>query len=231
MTKKPPPSLHEKLVDQFRERDASDPEMDALSGALAACRAAAERALDTTEKILGNQLRTAEANAREARDVGHHLQQAALKRVDAARTRAQAEIDRIETSTSAPPEPRTASAVAVESEIRSALSRMSHDERAKAIADALERGDDSVVGAALRGPTMLTGLGEAEREARRHQWRQKKFPSELARLVRLRKSVEAMERGGSLLMNFVDGLTNSEAVRLAEASENLAREAAEAARA
>jgi hypothetical protein len=179
---------------------------------------------------MANRMGTTEANAREARNVGHQLSQSALKKVDSARASIEREIGRIQAAMSGPPEPRTPSAIAIETEIRGALSRMSREDRARTINDAIQRGDESVVGAALRGPSLLTGLGDAEREARRAQWFEKKFPRELDRMGRLSRARDAADRASQSLINFVASLTDAEAVRLAEESEREAREAIAAAR-
>jgi hypothetical protein len=149
-----------------------------MHGAMIRAREAAEHALDAQQKIMGNVMRTPVANMREARKVTFdHFEQAA-KKIDAARDRAEREVARIEAETSAPPEPKHVSGTMLEAEIRSALAAMKSEARTAALIAAVEKGDDQTLGAALRGPTLLTGLSEAEREALRLKWRQKHFPGE-----------------------------------------------------
>jgi hypothetical protein len=164
-------------------------------------------------------MKTEMACQRAAREVSFQHFDGAAKKLDAARERAKREIERLEAETSGPPEPKHVSGSMLEAEIRSALAAMKPADRAKALSEAVEQGDDLVLGAALRGPRLLTGLGAAERDMLRHKWRARHFPAEIERAQRLKAAVADLDRGGTLLLGFIGGLTDGEAIKQAEAAE------------
>jgi hypothetical protein len=182
-------------------------------------REAAEHALDAHGKIMGNTMRTQIANMRESRKVSFQHFENAAREMDKARARAEAVIAKIEAETNAPAEPKGVPDAMLRAEIRSALAAMPQDKRSKAVFQAVEDGDDDVVGAALTGPVLLTGLGVAEREAIRDRWRRKRYPDQVERATRLRAALADLDRGGSLLLQFISGLTDGEAIKQAEQAE------------
>lgn len=90
---------------------------------------------------------------------------------------------------------------------------------------AIERGDDAVIGAVLRGPAFLTGLSEAELAVRQSTWRRIRFPEEFNRENRLKKAMEATEAAGRSFLTFVKSVADGEAARLADAAQQRARAA------
>ena len=54
--------------------------------------------------------------------------------------------------------------------------------------------------AVFTGPTILTGLGKAERETLRDRWRRKHYPAEIERVTRLKAAISDLDRGGALLL-------------------------------
>ena len=118
------------------------------------------------------------ANAANARRVTFDLYEQGSRKIDAARERTLKEIAKIEAETYSPPEPKHVSGSMLEAEIRNALAAMKPKERANAIHEAIENGDDATVGAIMRGPLLLTGLTASEREIMRHRWRAKRFPKD-----------------------------------------------------
>ena len=73
--------------------------------------------------------------------------------------------------------------------------------------------------AVFTGPTILTGLGKAEREALRDRWRRKHYPAEIERVTRLKAAISDLDRGGALLLAFVEGLTDGAEIARAEQAE------------
>lgn len=218
-----PISLHEAVIAKHFAKDPrtreiiEDREIEVMHGAMRRAREAAEHALDAHGKIMANLMRTTLANMREARKVTFQHFEDAAKKIDAAR--AEREIKRLEAETSAPPEPKHVTGSMLEAEIRSALAAMKPEVRKAAINEAITKGDGLTLGAALRGPTLLTGLDHAEREALRLRWRQKHFRTEIERVTRLRAALADLERGGGLLLQFIGNLTDGEAIKQAEAAE------------
>lgn len=168
---------------------------------------------------------TVEAHALKIRDVAMQAAERAAGKLDAARAAAMADIQRIQAETAAPPTPRDPNAVQLEAEIRSRLASMDDKQRGVAIAKAIADGDDLVVGAFLRGPAMLTGVGDAEREMRRALWRKARFPEKVDREERLGKAIAAVDRGGKSMLALVKQITEAPAVTLAEAGKKRAEQA------
>jgi hypothetical protein len=230
-----PLSLHEATIARHFARDprtrepVDDREIEAMHAAMVRAREAAEAAQNAHSKIMANSMQTQIANMRASRKVTFQHFEDAAKKIDAARDRAEREIARLEAETSAPPEPKHVTGSMLEAEIRSALSVMKPEARKAAINEAITKGDDLTLGAALRGPTLLTGLGDAEREALRFEWRQKHFPSEIERVRRLSAALADLQRGGTLLLSFIGGLTDGEAIKQAEQAEAAALRASKVA--
>jgi hypothetical protein len=157
----------------------------------------------------------------------------AARKIDAACERADRALEKIQRDTFAPTAPTGVAGVVLHSEIRAALARMTHEARSSAINAAIQADDkDSMelVSAVLNGVPVLTGIGAAELEMRRDQWRRRRFPSEIARAERIRKSRDALSRGASLLMGFISDLAgDASSIEAAEASDTAAQAAIRAA--
>jgi hypothetical protein len=190
-----------------------------MHAAMARGREAAEHALDARDKIMGNTMRTQIANMRESRKVTFQHFDSAAREIDKARARTEAEIARIEAATASPGEPKNAADAFQREAIRNVLATMSAEKRAAAVSAAVDDDDRDVLIAALTGPTILTNLGKAEREALRDRWRRKHYPAEVDRVKRLRAALADLDRGGTLLLQFIGGLTDGEAIKQAEQAE------------
>ncbi len=226
-----PLSLDERTVERYIARDPNtkalvqDAEMQAMAGALRTARDHAERIANLATTLGNDPTRTKEAAALTLKQNAIAIAEKATLAIDTARARALAAIERIETETKAPPPPRDAHAVMLDTEIRQSLARMSDDDRAKAVARAFDENDDTVIGAVLRGPAMLSGMPQSIHGMTRHRWRAAKFPNEVDRVERLRKAVEAVDRGGNSLIKYVDDIANSPAVKMTEAAARHAEQA------
>jgi hypothetical protein len=220
-----PLSLHEAVIAKHFQRDphTREPIEDAvLAGmhdAMRRGREAAEASLDAHDKIMKNMMKTPIDNARRARKVAFERFDAAAREIDKARAKGEAEIARIEAATSSPGEPKSTADAFQREAIRNVLASMAPEKRAQAVETAIEDDDRDVLIAAFTGPVMLTGLGKAEREALRERWRHKHYPAELDRVKRLKAAIADLSRGGTLLLEFVDGLTDADAIKHAEQAE------------
>ena len=94
---------------------------------------------------------------------------------------------------------------------------MSASERRTALSAALDGGEDSILGAVLRGPAMLIGMDQTEHDHLRLRWRQARHPEKAAKIERLSKALEATDTGGSLLMSFVERVAGTHDAQRAEA--------------
>jgi hypothetical protein len=56
---------------------------------------------------------------------------------------------------------------------------------------------------------MLTGMHDAEREARRREWQRSRYPVELDRVERVGKAIEAAERAATAVRNFAERVVES----------------------
>lgn len=118
--------------------------------------------------------------------------------LDKARSVAEAEARSVASATAAPPAPRDPAGLAIEGELRSALRSMTFADRRKAL-----EADDRVLGAALRGPALLSGLGEAEAAAAANSYRSRAHPQAAQRLDRLERAQAAVDRVGKSFMGYV----------------------------
>jgi hypothetical protein len=220
-----PISLHEAVIAKHYAKDPrtreiiEDREIEAMHGAMVRAREAAEHALDARDKIMSNPMKTEIARQREARRIGFEHFDRAAREIDKARARTEAEIARIEAATASPGEPKNAADAFQREAIRNVLATMSAEKRAAAMSAAIDEDDRDVLIAALTGPTILTNLGKAEREALRDRWRRKHYPAEVDRATRLRAALGDLDRGGTLLLQFIGGLTDGEAIKQAEQAE------------
>jgi hypothetical protein len=92
---------------------------------------------------------------------------------------------------------------------------MNEKERSDFVAAALNNDDDATIAAVLAGPSMLSGLQPAEREAYRETWRRKRFPAEVDRISRSRKALHAFEQGGGDFLSEVRSLIEGHETRTA----------------
>ena len=112
----------------------------------------------------------------------------------------------------------------LEGEIRQTFGRLKDDDRHKALTAALEKGDDAIIGAILHAPAILSGQTDAAHEMFRHKFRSARFPAETDRISRLKKALDAVERGGRAFVTFVDEASATPQARLAEAQAKKANE-------
>jgi hypothetical protein len=207
-----------------RER-VPDPALSALHGAMLAARQAAERAHTLAEAVMRNEMLTIPARHRQAKEQGWKLIEGASRKIDAARATALAELERLRAAT-VPPRPRDTAGLLLAGEVRARLAGMSREARRDLLNAALLRADDVVVGAALGGPAMLSGMDDpGELEDLRERWRLARFPAEVDRIARLERAVADVERGGSQLVRFGTMLADPEVIARAEASERQAQAA------
>jgi hypothetical protein len=231
----PPPcvplSVHEAVVERLHTRDRSgvvvpDAEISGLVRAMATARRLGEQLVGLHTALGADASRSPEARALELRQAAlRHGERAAAAR-DAARARAAAAADRLAAETAAPPPPRDALAAQLEPETRAALGRMAAGERTRVISEAIAGNDERVVGAVLRGPGFLAGLDEAQAADIRRRYRQARHPEAAARLERLGKAIDAVDRAGMTMLQFVGGLAAPG--RAAEANAAAAKAALEA---
>lgn len=222
-SKLPSPSIHEALVARHFARDPEtrepiyDPAIGAMHDAMRAARLAAEKAHRVAEAIHANENMTVAARHRRVRDESWKIVEASLRAVDAARERAQREHRDLEARTSAPPRPADAVGTMLASEIRSRLASMTPKDRKAAIGAALADGDDTVLGAVLNAPPMLSGVGSAaEHSVLREQWRRKRHGGDIDRMERIGRALEDMERAGALMVSLGTRLADSKIVAAAE---------------
>ncbi len=226
-----PPSLHEAMVerhialDPITRAQLPDTDISGLAAAMAASRRSAEQIAELARMLLADQSRTPEAAALELRKNALAVGEKAARVLDTARARVGAVIKLLDAETFSPPPPRDAVALALESEVRGTLARMTPEKRRKAIALALNGGDETICGAVLRAPAMLTGMDDNELAHTRLRWRLSRHPEKAGRMERLQKAAEDADRGGNLLMSFIEKVSNSPAARIAQSRADAATRA------
>ncbi len=206
--------------DPRTQEQIPDDELRALAGAMASARRNAEQLRDLATAIQADRTRTPEASALELRRSALSLGEKGARTLDAARQRASEVLKRIEAETTAPPPPRDAMALQIEAEVRTRLAGMQASERRVLIEAAIQGGNDTIVGAALRGPAMLIGMDQTEHDLMRLRWREARHPEKAAKIERIVNALEAVDRGGNLLMSFVERVSNSSSAQRAQAQAN-----------
>lgn len=224
-----PASVHEAMIERHFTKDpttntsVSDVHLQGLQDAMQSCRVSAERARELTATVMKNSMLTVPARHREAKEKSWKVISASTIKLDAARRAALAELAAVQAKINAPPKPNDATGAGIAAEVRGRLAAMSPDGRSKALQDALLAGDDVVLGAALHGPAMLSGMDDAtELNDWRARWQLKRHPGEVDRVARLDKAVSDIERAGSLLIGFTASLTDPSIIAAAEESERQA---------
>lgn len=234
MALKIPLDLNEAFVDRHAEIDpttgapVADPVLSGLSSAVKLAREQATVLANFEKAALADRTQTAEANVLRIAAAAGKTGKRVADQLDAARTRAKTEIANIEKRTGSPPPPKDSLALAIESEIRARLAAMGPKERADAIATAKAENNEAVIAAVLRGPAMLTGLGAAQLEGIRHHYRMRFHSADYARLERLTKAVDAMERSGRLFVGIVRSASDTPMARQAAIAAREAENAAAA---
>ncbi len=205
-----------------------DVEVEGLAEAVRLARTTALQLLELRKTSRADRSMTQEAAALRVRAAALKQAERVAARMDAARASAAGAVEQAMISTGTPGAPRDNVALALETEIRASLKAMSDVDRQKAIAAAFEAKDEAVIGAVLRGPSFLTGMGPAQLDAARHRYRQT-FHGETAKIAeRRQKAVEAADRAGKLFVGLIRRLTESRSISHA-ARQQQAREQAETA--
>ncbi|GLS35368.1 hypothetical protein GCM10010869_09560 [Mesorhizobium tianshanense] len=229
-----PIDLDERFIDRCAETDPltrtpiADPVLSGLSSAVKLAREQATSLAAYEAAALADKTQTPEANVLRIAAAAGKTGERVAAQLDAARTRAKAEIANIEKRTGAPPPPKDAIALAMEAEIRTRLANMTPKQRGAAIAKAKAENNETIIAAVLRGPAILTGLGASQLEGVRHHYRQRFHAADYARLARLTKALDAMEKSGRLFVGLVRSAADSQAARLAATNKALLEEAAAA---
>lgn len=130
-----------------------------------------------------------------------------LKSVEGEIAAIRADLDRL-------PTPASQIDVMLEGEMRAALARMTPEERGDALAASLA-GDKRIVAAALRGPSLLSGLGDAQQGYWKNRWRQDRDPAALERLARLEEAKGAFDRSMNGVVDFYGAAANAEGIKAA----------------
>jgi hypothetical protein len=203
-------SLHEDAL----ANPSGDLVIESVRAALAQGRKAAEQAHAAALAIFGDETLSTGAQHCRSDAYATQIMRTALQRFDATAARVAGEIAALETKMKGPAPPSPIQA----SEIRSALRAMNAKDRQKALNFALQEEDDAVIGAALDGARMLSGLTAMETESLRARWAKERHPDSVARLDALRKAAVANERGGKLALDFSFKCADPQIVKRAKAS-------------
>lgn len=225
-----PLSLSEDLVAPLYARDPetgarmADDDLDALADALRHACSQAEQVLALANALRADPTKSPGAVALTLREKGLKAGEQAALSLDRARNRLSATVARLSAETAAPLLARDANGMMLEGEIRTALARMSPKDRTAAIGQAFEDGEDSVVGAVLRGPALLSGLGPDQRQMLQDRYRRERHPQEADRIIRLTKALDGLERGAVALLGFTEAIvTTPRALEAEQAAERTER--------
>ena len=160
---------------------------------------------------------------------GHRQDRRAdIKRVGEAVDCANSAINSL-TDKSSPAMPDDVTGALLHQEVRSALLRMDDTSRRKAITNAISSGDETFLAAATSGSPTLSGMTAVEQSAVREQWRKRRHPDAAARITKLRNAISQMDRLGSMLTKWSEGLVDQPSTAAVAAAEQSAVEATRAA--
>jgi len=209
----PPPSLNENVFTVPLEHTAD--EFVALAkSSLKAGREAAERARTIAQSILADRTRTELGAQRDTSDAVHNATKGAMEKI-------QKTIERLDVKTKAlgdflrgPPAPKDAVKMLSAMEARTALSQLPMADRRKLILAGIEQGDESVF-CVLRCAPYLAGISPEEQEEYRARWAAKYHAPVVSQLKMLTTALDAVERGGRLLLDYGLSLTNAHEVEQA----------------
>jgi hypothetical protein len=188
----------------------------------------AAKVQSTVEKIMANQMQPEIKRKKEARDAAFKIFEGAAKRIDSNRAAVESVIIKLEADT-LPKAPKDAVEMLGAGEVRRALLAAPQSERARMIRGAINDGDDSFVAAAVLANVALTGLGRAERDALREEWRRVRHGETVNRIARLRAALDQIDRLAGMFSGYANALfvDDNAALKAAEASEVAASAAIE----
>jgi hypothetical protein len=217
-----PLSLSDDLVAPLYARDPetgarlADDDLDALAGALRHAHGQAEQVLSLSKALRADPTKSPSAVALTLREKGLKAGEQAAQSLDRARNSLAVTVARLSEQTAAPLLARDAGTMVLEGEIRAALARLSPKDRTAAIGRAFEDGEDSVIGAVLRGPALLSGLGPDQRQMLQDRYRRERHPQEADRIMRLTKALDGLERGAVALLGFTEAIVTAPRALAAE---------------
>lgn len=195
-----------------------DPEIEGLARAVAAARQQAEALAQAAQRVSDDITLTVEARALRRRTIAMESAARVAKLLDAARAQATVSVEQLRSRTAMPPVPREPGAIALEGEIRAALKSLPESERDAAISEAFANRDAAIVGAVLRGPAFLSGVGAAKLPIYQRRYRDTWHPDDSAALDRRVKALEKFESLGRLFVSWSGKLINNRQAQLADAA-------------
>jgi hypothetical protein len=225
--------MHESVIDNFRARDADgeivkDAMLDAVASAMAEARTAAERIAALSEAVGTDRTITLQAGALKLRQAALKSSEKVAGKLDQARAKVTAEIERMARDTAKPPDPATPLAMQLEAEMRTRLAAMKEDERRRVIGVGFNKRDALLMASVLRHPALI-GMTASEFDVCRERYRWSEHPVEADRIERLTKGVAALDNCGKSFIGMIETATKSPAaVKAAQAVETVQKlEAAE----
>jgi hypothetical protein len=95
---------------------------------------------------------------------------------------------------------------------------MNDKQRDGVMASAIKDNDGATLGVVLRAPAWLSGHSAVELEMRVDDWRRRHAATQANRLGRLRKAIDALDRGANALVGYVRHVADSPGAKIAEAA-------------
>ncbi|MBB3236344.1 hypothetical protein [Phyllobacterium endophyticum] len=226
------PSIHEGVIQRHFATDPAtrdvvfDPLLEGMADAMQTLRLNVEKAKRVAQAIFANEMETIPARHKRVKEESWRATQAGTKAIDAIFPRAQREIEMIEQKISAPPRPADSAGHMLATEIRSRLSAMKPADRKKAIDAAMADGDDTVLGAVLNAPPILSGVGSNEEMAMlRTRWQRARHGADVNRLERIKQAMDDLTRAGTIANSYTARLANSKIIDQAEAKAQAVKDA------
>lgn len=224
------PSIHEGTIRRHM-KDDDDAVLAALHDGVRLAREMCEKASQTVEAVLDNQMDSEPQRHRRGREASFALIERATQKLDAAMKAAANEIKALQVRTHGPAPTRDTIQEQRHRELRERLAALPKDRQSAILAEAIGHDDDNLIGAILSVPSWIVAMTQTEQEMLRSSWSRKRYPAELDRMARIGAAIEDARRAGTQSIHFVDSLTNAELVVEAEKSERRSADALKAAKA
>ena len=196
MLKKPSLTIDERTITHVAGDDPGDEIVAGLTRAARIARENAARLHAAAEAVARDQSQPEASRRRAISTAAQAIGPRVAAELDRARAMAEAEMRRVAEATAAPPAPQDPAALQIDGELRAVLRRLNHDDRGKALSD------ERVLAAALRGPGLLSGMGDAEARVLAERYRRTAHPAAAGRIEQLNKALAAIDRVGNVFADY-----------------------------
>ena len=210
----PPPSISE-LVFQAPAEHVDEEHVLLAKSTLKVCREAAERARQIALSVLADETVPELGRHKSASEAIFKLTSPVLERTTRAINRLHAKQVALTDYLLGPKPPANLIEQMASMEARNALANLSPADRRKIVLAGLASGDASIANAACRVSPFIVGMSPEEQHEYQSRWADREHPEVVRLLATITQSLDAVERGGQLLLTYSQSLTSGALVKRA----------------